>query len=156
MQIALAHILIDVSIIFIIYFGLGDFLQVQPVQNVLNILGGLLIIWIGIRIFRSRTAAVQGETGLRYNAFLLGFITTLFNPMLLPWWLTIGSMFIMQFRQFGAAGLVAFILAAEIPNLIWYPLASAAAYRSGSLKYGQKIKEWLFILCSLSLIGFGI
>ena len=125
-------------------------------QTILNILGGVLIIWMGVKIFRSRAAAVQGKTGLRYNSFLLGFITTLFNPMLLPWWLTVGSMFAMKFRQFGAAGLVAFIFAAEIPNLIWYPLASVAAYQSGSLKYGHKIKEWLFILCSLSLVGFGI
>ena len=156
LQIALAHIIVDISLILFIYFGLGDALQSSPAQIVFGILGGLLVIWMGIKIFRSRNAAIQSGGSLRYNAFFLGFIVTLFNPMFLPWWLTVGSMFIMKFRPFGAAGLAALILAMEIPNIVWYPLASAAAYRSSSLKHGQKIREWLFILCGLSLVGFGV
>jgi threonine/homoserine/homoserine lactone efflux protein len=133
LQIALAHVLIDVSILLTIYFGLGDFLQARPLQASLNIVGGLLIIWLGVYMFRSRTAIISGRgKGLNHSAFLLGILTTLFNPAFLPWWLTIGSMFVMQFRRFGAAGLLALSLAAEIPNLIWYPAASFAAYKTGS------------------------
>lgn len=156
LQLAFAHVLIDISIIVIIYFGLGDFLQAAPVQSSLNIIGGFLIIWLGVYMFRSRTAIVRGEKELHQNAFLLGILATLFNPVFLPWWLTIGSMFVMQFRQFGTPGLLAFILAAEIPNLIWYPFASIVTYKTGSTKRGWMIKQWLFIICSLSLAGFGI
>ena len=156
LQIAFTHVLIDISIIVIIYFGLGDFLQAAPVQSSLNIIGGFLIIWLGVYMFRSRTAIVRGEKELHQNAFLLGILATLFNPVFLPWWLTIGSMFVMQFRQFGTPGLLAFILAAEIPNLIWYPFASIVIYKTGSTKRGWMIKQWLFIICSLSLAGFGI
>ncbi|MFH1662701.1 MAG: LysE family transporter, partial [Chloroflexota bacterium] len=156
LQIAIAHVLIDTSIIIIIYFGLGDFLQASPVQSSLNIIGGFLIIWLGIHMFRSRTAIVKGEKEIRHNAFLLGILATLFNPMFLPWWLTIGSMFVMQFRQFGIAGLLAFIISAEVPNLIWYPVASIVTYKTGTTKRGWLIRQWLFVICSLSLIGFGI
>jgi len=156
LQIALAHILIDISMIVILYFSLGDFLQAEPIQSSLNIVGGLLVIWLGVYMFRSRAAIIQGKRGLQYNAFLLGILTTLFNPAFLPWWLTIGSMFVMQFRQFGIPGLVAFIISAEIPNLLWYPFASLMAYKTGSTDRGWMIKQWLFIICSLSLVGFGI
>ncbi|MBA7486943.1 hypothetical protein ES707_22505 [subsurface metagenome] len=155
-QIALGHIFIDISIILLIYFGLGQFLQVSSVQIVLNILGGILIIWLGINLFRSRASIVHGKKDLRYNAFLLGILTTVFNPMFLPWWATIGSMFIMKFSEFGITGLVAFIFAAELPNLIWYPFASIVTYKTSSTTRGQKIKEPLLIICSILLIGFGI
>ena len=155
-QIALGHILIDISVILLIYFGLSQFLQASPVQIVLNILGGILIIWLGINSFRSRATVVRGKKDLRYNAFLLGILTTVFNPMFLPWWATIGSMFIMKFNEFGITGLVAFIFAAELPNLIWYPFASIITYKTSSTTRGQKIKELLLIVCSILLIGFGI
>jgi threonine/homoserine/homoserine lactone efflux protein len=157
LQIAIAHVVIDISIILILYFGLGDFLQTKPLQSSLNIIGGLLIIWLGVYMFRSRAAIIQGEKkGLHHSAFLLGILTTLFNPAFLPWWLTIGSMFVMQFRQFGAAGLLALIISAEIPNLLWYPFASFVTYKTGTTGRGLMIKQWLFIICSLFLIGFGI
>jgi len=157
LQIALAHVLIDISIIVILYFGLGDFLQVKPLQSSLNIVGGLLIVWLGVYMFRSRTAIIRGEKkGLHHSAFLLGILTTLFNPAFLPWWLTIGSMFVMQFRQFGITGLLALIISAEIPNLLWYPLASLMAYKTGTTSRGWVIKQWLFIICSLFLVTFGI
>jgi threonine/homoserine/homoserine lactone efflux protein len=157
LQIALAHILIDVSMLLVIYFGLGDFLQAEPLQATLNIAGGLLIVWLGIYMFRSRTAIISGRSkGLHHSPFLLGILTTLFNPAFLPWWLTIGSMFVMQFRQFGAIGLLALILAAEIPNLIWYPTASFLAHKTGGSSRGLAIQQWLFIICSLFLAGFGL
>jgi len=118
LHIALGHVLIDTSIIVIIHFGLGGFLQVTPMQSSLNIIGGLFIIWLVVYMFRSRSAMIRGGKELHHNAFLLRILVTLFNPVFLPWWLTIGSMFVMQFRQFGTTGLLAFIISAEIPNLI--------------------------------------
>lgn len=157
LQIALAHVLIDTSIIIILYFGLGDFLRTKPLQSSLGIVGGLLIVWLGIYMFRSRMAIIKGERkGLHHSAFLLGILTTLFNPVFLPWWLTIGSMFVMQFQQYGTNGLLALIVTAEIPNLIWYPFASFMAYKTGTTGRGLAIKQWLFIICSLFLAGFGI
>ena len=155
-QIALAHILIDILIILLIYFGLGQFLQIVTVQIILSILGGILIIWLGTRMFRARATIAYGSADLRYSAFTLGILTTIFNPMYLPWWATIGSMFVMKFRNFGLNGLIAFIFAMELPNLTWYPFASMVTYKTSSSPRGQKIKEWLFIICSILLICFGI
>ncbi len=53
LQIALGHTVIDILITLLIYFGLSQFLQVFPAQIVLNLLGGILLVWLGVRIFRS-------------------------------------------------------------------------------------------------------
>lgn len=156
LQIALGHISIDISVILLIYFGLSQFLQITIVQVILSILGGILIICLGIGMFRARATIVYGNADLRYNAFFLGIMATIFNPMFWLWWATIGSMFIMKFQEFGITGLFAFIFAIELPNLVWYPFASVVTYKTSSLPRGQKIKEWLFIICSMLLIGFGV
>ena len=155
-QIALAHIIIDISVIFLIYFGFSQFFQNSIVQIILSILGGALIILVGIKMFRTRSAIANERKDLRYSPFVLGALTTIFNPMFLLWWATIGSMFIMRLREFGIMGLIAFIFAVEIPNLIWYPLASIMAYKTSSLPWGHKFQKWLFIVCAIVLIGFGI
>lgn len=155
-QIALAHVIIDVLVILLIYFGLGHFFQNNIVQIILSIIGGILIIWLGISMFRSRYTISGGSMDLRYSPFVLGVLTTVFNPMFLMWWATIGSMFIMRFREFGIAGLIAFIIAMELPNLIWYPLASIVSYKTSSISWGQKFQKWLFMVCGMLLVGFGI
>ncbi len=155
-QIALGHILINISVILLIYFGFGQFFENSIVQVILSMLGGTLIIWLGISMFRARTSVVQGGKDLRYSAFTLGILATVFNPMFWLWWATIGSMFIMRFREFGMIGLTAFIIAMEIPNLVWYPFASIVTYRTSSSLWGRKFKERLFIACSLLLVGFGV
>jgi threonine/homoserine/homoserine lactone efflux protein len=156
LQIALGHVFINISVILLIYFGLSQFLQIVTVQVILSILGGILIIWLGINMFRTRAKIVYGSADLRYSAFTLGILTTVLNPMFLLWWATIGSMFIMKFHEFGITGLIAFIFAMELPNLTWYPFASVVTYKTSSSLRGQRIKEWLFIICSMLLIGFGV
>jgi threonine/homoserine/homoserine lactone efflux protein len=107
-------------------------------------------------MFRSRYRLAHWGSGLRYNSFILGILATVFNPMFLLWWVTIGSMFIMRFREFGILGIMAFILAVEIPNLAWYPFVSIMTYRTQTFGWGQKSQPWILTAGSLLLVGFGI
>lgn len=154
-KIALGHILIDTPMILLIYFGLGEFFQDSGLQFALSILGGGVFIWMGFALFRARAHIVQSTTGLRYNAFTLGILTTVLNPMFLLWWATIGTLFITRIYSYGIMGLVAFILAVEIPNLIVYSTASVLVYRSRSL-WGHTVQKWLFTGFGILLGGFGV
>jgi len=113
-----------------------------------------MIIWLGISMFRARTEVVQQGKDLPYNAFVAGIITSGLNPFFLLWWATIGSMLIMKFLDFGTIGLSVFIVAHWLCDLLWLSLVSAVVYRTHSL-WGVKVQEWLFIACSMLLIGFG-
>ena len=155
-QISLGHAVIEVPLILLIYFGFARFFENSVVQLVLSITGGGMIIWLGISMFRARTEVVQRGKDLPYSAFTAGILTSGLNPFFLLWWATIGSMLIMRFLGSGAAevGLILFIIVHWSCDLVWLSLVSNVVYRTRSL-WGQKIQEWLFIACSLLLIGFG-
>ena len=153
-QIALGHAVIEVPLILLIYFGFARFFQDTIVQLVLSILGGGMIIWLGVSMFRARAEVVQSGKDLPYNAFTAGIITSALNPFFLMWWATIGSMLIMKFLDFGTTGLIAFITVHWLCDLVWLSFISILIYRTHTL-WGKKFQEWLFIACSLLLVGFG-
>jgi threonine/homoserine/homoserine lactone efflux protein len=153
--IALGHAVIEVPLILLIYFGFAQFFQNSTVQMTLSVAGGGMIIWMGISMFRARTEIAQGSKDLPYSAFTAGIITSGLNPFFLLWWATIGSMLIMRFFDFGPVGLIVFIVAHWLCDLIWLSVVSVTVYKTHSL-WGRKIQEWVFIVCSLLLIGFGV
>ena len=153
-QIALGHAVIEVPLILLIYFGFARFFENSTVQLVLSLVGGGMIIWMGISMFRIRTEVVQKGKDLPYNAFTAGILTSVFNPFFLLWWATIGSMLVMKFLDFGITGLVIFIIAHWLCDLVWLSLISILIYRTHTL-WGLKFQEWVFIACSLLLVGFG-
>ena len=151
---SLGHAVIEVPLILLIYFGFAQFFQNTIVQIVLSIAGGAMIVWMGISMFRVRTEVVRKGKDLPYNAFVAGIITSGFNPFFLVWWATIGSMLIMRFLVFGTVGIVAFIVVHWSCDLVWLTLVSNVIYRTHRF-WGVRVQEWLFIGCSLLLVGFG-
>ena len=152
--ISLGHAVVEVPLILLIYFGFAHFFQHTITQFVLSVLGGGMIIWLGIAMFRARTWVVQAGKDLSYNAFVAGIITSGLNPFFLLWWATVGSMLIMRFLDFGVTGLAVFTVAHWLCDLIWLSFISILVYKTHAL-WGQKFQEWLFIACSLLLVVFG-
>ncbi len=153
--ISLGHAVIEVPLILLIYFGFAQFFQNSVVQLVLSVVGGGMIVWMGISMFRARIEVAQGGKDLRYGAFVAGIFTSGLNPFFLLWWATIGSMLIMKFLDFGTAGLIIFIVVHWLCDLVWLSFVSVTVYKTQSL-WGRKFQEWVFIACSLLLIGFGV
>ena len=154
-QISLGHAVIEVPLILLIYFGFAQFFQNSSVQLGLSIAGGGMIIWLGVGMFRARAEVVQKGKDLPYNAFVAGIITSGLNPFFLLWWATIGSMLVMRFLDFGAIGLIVFMIVHWLCDLLWLSFVSITVYKTRSF-LGVRFQEWLFIACSLLLAGFGI
>ena len=153
--IALGHAVIEVPLILLIYFGFAQFFQNSIVRLVLSVAGSGMIIWLGVSMFRARTEVVRKGKDLPYNAFLAGIFASGFNPFFLLWWATIGSMLIMRILEFGTTGLIVFTIVHWLCDLVWLSLLSNVIYRTHTF-WGQRLQEWLFIACSLLLIGFGL
>lgn len=154
-KIALGHAVIEVPLILLIYFGFARFFENSVVQLVLSILGGGMVIWLGISMFRARTEVVTGGKDLPYGAFTAGILTSGFNPFFLLWWATIGSLLVMRFLEFGIAGLSVFIVVHWLCDLAWLSFVSVLVYKTHAL-WGRGIQEIVFIGSSLLLAGFGI
>jgi len=154
-RISLGHAVIEVPLILIIYFGFARFFQNSIVQLVLSMLGGCMIIWMGISMFRARADVVQKGRDLPYSSFVAGILMTGLNPFFLLWWATIGSMLLMRFFVFGITGLTVFIIVHWLCDLLWLSFISVLIYRTHAL-WGRKAQGWVFAGCSLLLVGFGV
>lgn len=153
-QIALGHAVIEVPLILLIYFGIARFSQNTILEVTLSVIGGGMIIWLGVSMFRARIRLVQRGEDLPYNSFVAGVLTSVLNPFFLLWWATIGSMLVMKFLEFGTMGLILLIVAHWLCDLVWLSFVSNLVYRTHSL-WGRKFQERLFIAGSLLLVGFG-
>jgi len=152
---SIGHAVIEVPLILLIYFGFAQFFQITVVRLMLSVAGSGMIIWMGVSMFRARSEVARKGKDLPYNAFTAGILTSIFNPFFLIWWATIGSMLIMRIIEFGTMGLIAFMLVHWLCDLAWLTLVSNVIYRTHAF-WNQRVQEWLFIACSLLLVGFGI
>ena len=154
-QIALGHAIVEIPLIMLIYFGFARFFENELVQLTLSILGGAMIIWLGIAMFRARAKVVQKGEDLPYNPVIAGVVTSALNPFFILWWATIGSMLIMNSLEFGTTGFALLIPVHWLCDLVWLSFVSILVYKTRSL-WGRKLQQGLFITCSLLLIGFGV
>lgn len=155
-QIAMGHAVIEVPLILVIYFGFARFFQSEIVQLSLSVIGGGMIIWLGISMFRARVAVASGGKDLPYNAFTAGIITSGLNPFFLLWWATVGSMLLMRFLEYSTSVLmlILFIIVHWLCDLVWLSFLSLVIYKTHTL-WGRRLHEGLFVVCSTLLVGFG-
>ena len=154
-KVSIGHAIIEVPIILLIYFGFGQFFQHQAVQIILSLIGGAVIIWLGISMFRARKEVVESGKDLKYGAITTGIVMSAINPLFLLWWATVGSMLVMKFVAYGTVGLPVLIITHWTCDLVWLSLVSVLIYRTKAL-WGMKLQQWIFAICSLLLIGFGV
>ena len=153
-KIALGHALVEIPLMLLIYFGFARFFQEELVQIALYLVGGAVLVWLGIGMFRARSRVIERGKNLPYNSVVAGVIASALNPFFLLWWATIGSMLIMKSLSFGLTGFALLIIVHLLCDFGWLSFISFLVYRTQSL-WGRKFQEGLFIGCSWLLIGFG-
>ncbi len=155
MQVSLGHAVIEVPLILLVYFGLARFFENSVVQLVLGILGGGMIIWMGVSLFRARRAMAREGKDTTYGAFMAGILMSGLNPFFLVWWVTVGSLLLMNFLDaVGTWGLTLFIVVHWLCDLVWLSLVSFSIFRTRHF-WSQRMQEWVFIVLSLALLYFG-
>ncbi len=153
--VSLGHAVIEVPLILLIYFGLANFFQNEILKLVLSVLGGGMIVWMGYDLFRARKKLSSEGKDTRYNAFTAGIVMSGLNPFFIVWWITVGSLLLMQFIDaVGSWGLPFFIIVHWMCDLVWLSLVSFTIYKTHSF-WGEKVQEWVFIILSVALLYFG-
>jgi threonine/homoserine/homoserine lactone efflux protein len=154
-KMSIGHAIVEVPLILLIYFGFAQFFQRDAVQIGLSLAGGAVIIWLGINMFRARKDVVSSGKDLKYGAVTAGIVMSAINPLFLLWWATVGSMLVMKFIAFGTVGLPVLIITHWTCDLVWLSFVSVLIYRTKAL-WGLRLQEWIFAVCSLLLVGFGV
>ena len=91
-KMALGHAIVEIPLMLLIYFGLAQFFDREPVQIALFLAGGSLMVWMGISMLRKSRLSVEESRELPYNSVLAGVVTSAANPFFFLWWAAVGSM----------------------------------------------------------------
>jgi len=153
-QVAVGHAIIEIPLILLIYYGFASFFQDALVQKVLFLAGGSVLVWMGIRMLRAKSKAIEEGKDVPRNSVFAGATTTALNPYFILWWATIGSMLMMKSMSFGLTGLILFAVVHLLCDFGWLAFVSVMVHRTKSL-WGGKVQRGLTIASSALLIGFG-
>jgi len=153
--IAVGHAVIEVPLIVAIYFGFGHFIGSPQAVKVIYIVGGLMLLYLGFRMFRTAGNAVGEIGGLPSSSLVTGIVITGTNPAFYVWWATIGMVLMAGAAKFGLAGVILFTLVHWPCDLAWTEFLSAGTFKSRKW-WTQKVQKIVFTVCALILIGFGV
>jgi threonine/homoserine/homoserine lactone efflux protein len=154
-MVSLGHAVVEVPLILLVYFGLANFFQNEVVKLVLSVLGGGMIVWMGIDLFRARRKMAKEGKDTSYNAFVAGILMSGLNPFFLVWWATVGTLLLMNFfNAVGVWGMPLFIIVHWLCDLVWLSIVSFTIYKTHKF-WGESVQEWIFIVLSLALLYFG-
>jgi threonine/homoserine/homoserine lactone efflux protein len=128
--IAVGHGLVEVPLMFLIYFLLSQFTIPSSVQVAVGLVGGGLMIFMGVQAFRNRNKQQEAQVSLKRDALLSGVWTTAANAGFILWWLTIGTTLVLNAQLFGLAGFGVFAGVHWSVDFLWYSLVGVAIFKS--------------------------
>jgi threonine/homoserine/homoserine lactone efflux protein len=157
-RIAAGHAVIEVPLIAImaaIYFGSGSLAGSPRVETIIYLAGGLVLIYLGFRMFRATGEATHAIGGLPTRSFLTGIVITGTNPSFYIWWLTAGAVLIAGAAKFGLKGVILFAIVHLPSDFMWSEFLSVGTFESRRW-WTQRVQRIVFGVCASVLAGFGI
>jgi threonine/homoserine/homoserine lactone efflux protein len=158
-RIILGHSIIELILIITLIFGFGNILTIPIVKNLVSIIGGIFLLWMGIDILRSvikkKISGVDINkkcVSKRLNLELIGVLTSISNPYWTLWWATIGLGYLTIALKKGFIGVLIFYLGHISADFIWYTIISLGV-SSGKAIISDTIYQVILIVCAIFLLG---
>jgi threonine/homoserine/homoserine lactone efflux protein len=152
--IALGHGVVEFPLMFLIFFVLSEFSVPDSVQVAVGVVGGLLMIYMGVRTFRNRNKTNEKYVGSRQDSLIAGIRTTAINPGFILWWLTVGTTLILNARLFEFPGFVAFAGLHWFCDFAWYTMVALLIFKSHKF-WTKKVHDGISFFCVAVFVGFG-
>ncbi|MBD3390677.1 MAG: hypothetical protein GF418_01495 [Chitinivibrionales bacterium] len=153
--ISVGHGMVEIPLMILLLLGLGVFLEHGWVQVGLGLLGGGVLLWMGVGMFRSiNVEGIRGKDHA-HSPILAGIFMSGGNPYFLIWWATIGITLIVRSVEFGIVGVVAFAIVHWLCDCLWMWFLSALSFKGGRF-FGGSFQKVLYAMCGLVLMGFGV
>jgi threonine/homoserine/homoserine lactone efflux protein len=144
-----------ITVIAVVYFGSGHLISSPEVENVIYLVGGLMLLYLGFRMFRANREAPGAVGGLPASSFVTGIVITGTNPAFYIWWVTVGAVLITGAAKFGLIGIILFAIIHLPCDLAWSEFLSVGTFESRRW-WTQKVRRIVFSDCALILAGFGV
>ena len=157
--IAAGHAVIEVPMIAVIYaviyFGFEHAIDSPQVKMGIYLAGGLMLIYLGFRMFRATGDATNEVAGLPASSLFTGIVITGTNPAFYIWWITVGTALVTSAAMFGLVGVILFTIVHLPCDLVWSEFLSVSTYQSRRW-WTQKVRRIVFSVCASVLAGFGV
>jgi threonine/homoserine/homoserine lactone efflux protein len=157
--VVLGHVMAELSIIILIFAGLGWFIGSNTAVFIIGTLGGFMMLLMGYRIIGSNTInEIQREDGISnsYGPVLNGILTSLSNPFFFIWWATIGWAFMFKGLELaGIMGVIGFLLGHWASDMGWFSLVSFFTSHGSEIMTGKHYK-FLMNISGVFLMILGI
>ena len=152
---ALIVIFWDISLGIACFLGVGALMEALPwLQKIILGVGGLLVLYIGIGLIRSK-ADLSGGNDVNqplWKIICSAFIVTWLNPQAL----IDGTLMLGAFRaSLTAGGDLYFITGFASASLIWFSCLAILVHLLGS-KINSIVLTWLNRICGVVIIIYGI
>jgi threonine/homoserine/homoserine lactone efflux protein len=158
-MVVLGHFIAELSIIILIFAGLGLFISSSTAVFIIGTLGGFIMLLMGYRIIGSNPfnkIQIKEDTSSSYGPVLSGILTSLTNPFFFIWWATIGWAFMFKGLELaGIFGVVGFLIGHWASDMSWFSLVSFFTSR-GSNIMTEKHYKVLMNLSGVFLMILGV
>jgi len=138
----------------LIYFGLSQLLTSSIIQKTIGFFGGLILIFMGVQLFRSREENDNGGSYLKYGSLIAGVLATGSNPYFLVWWATVGADLVMKAAVFGLIGFSVFAVVHWLCDFFWNTFVSVTVFKSQRF-WNKKVQTIILGFCIVIFIVFG-
>ncbi|MHC1578353.1 MAG: LysE family transporter, partial [Dehalococcoidia bacterium] len=157
-RIAAGHALVEVPLIAVIagiYFGTGNLISSPGVEKAIYLIGGLMLLYLGFRMFRAIGDAPGVVGGLPASSLLTGIVITGTNPGFYIWWATLGAVLVTGAARFGVVGVVLLTVVHLPCDVAWSEFLSVSTFESRRW-WTKKTQRIVFGICASILVGFGV
>lgn len=134
--VASGHTALELIMVVLIFFGLDAGLAHTPIQSLISLGGGLLLLLIGmIYIIQALRGSISlpppdSDAPPRSKLTLLGLgaLTTISNPFWYTWWVTVAAGYLAQASELGLSAVIAFYIGHISADFGWDTALSLASY----------------------------
>jgi threonine/homoserine/homoserine lactone efflux protein len=159
---AIGHTLVEFPLVLALALGLLAAASQPMIKSVIGLVGGLGLIGFGVlQIYetvksKANLSDTSGTRSLPASSIVLGLALTGLNPYFILWWLTIGSILIVQALAFAA---IIGVLIMYVSH-VWmdYAFLTTLAYfaKKGKSIVGSKYYKLVLIAFGLILVYYGL
>ena len=152
--VAVGHGMIELPLVVLVYFGFSHVLKLPGVQIGVSLVGGLVLIWMALGVFRTKPATDEQRRHPAQGSVAAGLILSATNPYFYIWWATAGAALLAKAQPFGGGGVVAMGATHWLCDAAWLLLISWVVFRTQRL-WTPKVHRTIFGICAVTLAGFG-
>jgi threonine/homoserine/homoserine lactone efflux protein len=158
---AIGHMLVEFPLVLALAFGLLEAANQPFIRGAIGIVGGVGLIGFGIlQIYdtlRRKTNLNEPTkaSALPASSLVLGLALTGLNPYFILWWLTIGSVLIVQALAFAAILGVLLMYVSHVWMDYAFLTALAHLAKKGKSIVGSRYYKLVLVIFGLALIYYG-